>query len=316
MAKTSTTTLTGLVQTAYSKAVEFSFQPQLYFAQFAQYKQWSINDGDPMPGNTVTFTIFNNLTAATGALSETTDPTAETLGKTQVDVSLAEYGKLVTTTTKLRTLSFANIDLSVGRVVGDNMGVSVDLIARAALDSQTGSDYIKYASASNATGVFDGAGYRLTAADVRYARNRLARGNVPKPDGQFYVAVAHPDTIHDLRAETGNGAWRTPKEYVDPVEIYNGEIGAFEGFRFVETTNAAVETDGASGTVDLYTNYFVGWQASGYAEGLPPAMGISGPFDAMQRLMNVYWYGLFGFGELRSEACYKLYTSSSVGANS
>jgi len=314
MAITDTGTLTGLVRTAYSKAVEFSFQPQLYFSQFAQTKRWDINQGDPMPGNVVTFTIFNALTEATGALTETADPTPETLGKTQKSVTLYEYGKLITTSRKLRTLSFANIDLAVGRVVGDNMGRSVDLIARGAFDSQTGSTYVLYASGTSATDIV--ASSTLAASDVRYARNRLARNNVPKIDGRFYVAIAHPDVIHDLRAETGSGAWRAPKEYVDPEEVYNGEIGEFEGFRFVETTNAALTSDGASGSVDLYTTYFVGFQAMAYAEGIPPAMGISGPFDAMQRLMHVYWYGLFGFGELRPEALFKVYSASSVGANS
>jgi N4-gp56 family major capsid protein len=168
----------------------------------------------------------------------------------------------------------------------------------------------------NATGVLNTTGCRLTAAQVRYARNRLARNNVLKPDGTYYIAVIHPDTAYDLRAETGSGAWRAPKEYTDPQNIYNGEIGEFEGFRFVETTNAALTSDGASGSVDLYTCYFLGYQAVGYAEGIAPAMDLSGPFDALQRLMNIYWYGLFGFGELRRESLFKLYCSSSVGANS
>jgi len=313
-ATTSTSSLTGLVQTAYSKAVEFAFQPNLYFAQFAQSKTWSIADRDPMPGDTVTFTIFSNLNAVTSALSETGDPTAETMGKTQKSVTLAEYGKRVTTTQKLRVLSFANIDLAAARVVGDNMGRSVDLIARAAFDSQTGSSYIKYASGSNATAVLSTS--TLTADLVRYAYNRLSRGNVIKPDGRYYVAVIHPDVAYDLRKETGAGAWRTPKEYADPADIYNGEIGEFEGFRFVETTNAKITSDGASGSVDLYTTYFFGYQACGYAEGIAPAMGISGPFDALQRLVNVYWYGLFGFGELRPESLFKIYSASSIGNNS
>lgn len=310
---TDTASLTGLVKTAYSKAVEFSFQPKLYFAQFAQMKRWDIDSKDPMPGNVVSFTIFNNLTAATGELSETGDPTAETMGKTQRNVTLKEYGKLVTTSRKLRTLSFANIDLSTGRVVGDNMGKSVDLIAREAFDAHTGSSYIRYASGVNATAVL--ATSTITAADVRYARNRLARNDVMHPDGKYYIAIIHPDVALDLRAETGSGAWRTPKEYADPDDIYNGEIGVFEGFRFIETTNAKLEADGASGAVDMYTTYFFGYQAVGYAEGIPPQMGMSGPFDALQRLMHVYWYGLFGFGELRRESLFKVFSASSVGAN-
>ena len=312
-AKSSTSTLTGLVQTAYSKAVEFAFQPQLFFAQFAQQKQWSIQERDPMPGDTVRFTIFSNLATSTSALSETGDPTAATMAKTGRDVTPAQTGTLLTSTSKLRTLSYANIDLSAAQVVGYNMGASVDLIARAAFDSHTGSAYVKYASGSAASSVL--ATSTITAADIRYARNRLARNNVMKPDGQFYTAVIHPDVAYDLRAETGAGSWRNPKEYVEPEEVYNGEIGEFEGFRFVETTNAKLETDGASGSVDLYTTYFMGYQAVGYAEGIAPAMGVSGPFDALQRLMNVYWYGLFGFGELRRESLFKFFSASSIGSN-
>lgn len=315
MAETTTTTLTGLVRTAYSRAVEFAFQPQLFFAQFAQSKRWSITDRDPMPGDVVSFTIFGDLAVATSALSETGDPTAATMSKTQVSVTMKEYGQRVTTTQKLRTLSFANIDMAAARVVGDSMGKSVDLIARASFDSSTAAAYIKYASGTTPKAVLNTANCRLQADDIRYAFNRLARNNVIKPDGRFYIAIVHPDTVHDLRAETGAGAWRTPREYVDPAEIYNGEIGEFEGFRFVVTTNARVLSDGASGTVDLYTNYFLGYQCVGFAEGVAPAMGTSGPFDALQRLVNVYWYGLMGFGPLRAASMFKFYCSSSVGAN-
>ena len=311
--KTDTGTLTGLVRTAYSKAVEFSFQPNLYFSQFAQSKTWGISDKDPMPGDAVVFTIFGNLTAATGTLGETADPTAEAMSKTQKTVTMYEYGKLVTTSRKLRTLSFANIDLSAARVVGDNMGKSVDLIARAAFDAVTSTTYCKYSSGTAASSVL--ATSKLTAALVRYAKNRLARENVIKPDGRYYVAIIHPDVAYDLRAETGAGSWRQPREYVDPDNIYNGEIGEFEGFRFIETTNAKVSDGGASGAVDLYSTYFLGYQAVGYAEGIAPAMGMSGPFDAMQRLMNVYWYGLMGFGALRNESLFKVFSASTIGAN-
>jgi N4-gp56 family major capsid protein len=268
-----------------------------------------------MPGDTIRFTIYGALTAATNALSETADPSRAPMTKTGKEVSLVEYGKLITTTQKLRTLSFANIDLDAGTLVGDNMGKSVDLIARAAFNAQTGAAYIEYGSGEvNPTGVSQDANHYLKGADIRYAFNRLERGDVPMMANGFYVSVLHPDVVKDLRDESGAGAWRVPREYVDPAEIYNGEFGAFEGFRFVVSNHASIITDGGTGTTDLYMSYFIGYQSVAYGEGLPPAMGISGPFDAMQRLMNVYWYGLFGFGELRPESLFKFYTSSSLGA--
>jgi len=145
----------------------------------------------------------------------------------------------------------------------------------------------------------------LRAEEVRYAFNRLQRNDVPALGAGFYAAVIHPDTAYDLKGETGNAAWRTPHSYVDPEEIYNGEIGEFEGFRFVVSSHASYLADGGSSAVDLYYNYFFGFQALAYAEGIPPSMRTSGPLDKMQRLMNVFWYGLFGFGELRPSSIRK-----------
>ncbi len=315
MAATTTSNLTGLVATAYDLAVEFAFTPNLHFAQLGENKKWTLSDA-PVAGDTIRFTIFGALTAATTALPESSDPAAKAMTSTGKEVTLVEQGKLVTTTQKLRVLSFANIDLSLARIIGDNMGLSVDLIARAAFDETMGAAYIRYTSGQAMASIIDSPGSRLRAVDVRYAKNRLSRSNVPKLDGGFYAAVEHPDCILDLRAETGSSSWRAPKEYVDPDEIYAGEIGEFEGFRHIESTNCLVSGAGGSGgLVDVYSNYYVGFQALGHAEGIAPGMGVSGPFDAFQRLKNVFWYGLFGYSELRPEALFKVFASSSVGTN-
>ncbi len=299
-------TLTGLVRTAYSAAVEFAFQPKLYFAQFGQPKKWSITDRDPMPGNVVTFTIFSDLSTSTGELSETGDPTRTTMGRTQKSVTLKEYGQLVTRSRKIQLLSFANIDMAAARVVGDSMGRSVDFIARAAFDAN--STYAKYASGSEAASMANTPGTRLTAADVRYAKNRLARENVIKADGQFYIAIVHPDCAHDLRAEVSaaGGTWRAPKEYVEPEDIYIGEVGEFEGFRFIETSQCQIRYDiGSQGATlggDIYTNYFFGYQAIGYAEGVAPSMGISGRFLRALHVSNDVANRSLSQGNLRAAA--------------
>jgi N4-gp56 family major capsid protein len=270
----------------------------------------------PVPGDAVKFTIFGSVTACSGALSETLDPAAVTMTKTQKTVTMYEYGKLITTTNKLRTTSFADIDLSAARIVGDNMGKSVDRIARAAFDANTASAYIFYTSGVHGTAVTKVANCYLQAADVRYAFNRLQRGDVPALDGGFYASVLHPDSAHDLRAETisTQGTWRLPREYVDPALIWNGEVGEFEGFRHVVTSQAKLLTDGGSASTDLYSSYFIGYQAAGFAEGIAPKMGTSGPFDALQRLINVFWYGMFGYGTLRNASQFTVFNASSLSA--
>ncbi len=315
MAITTTSNLTGLVKTAFDMAVLFAFQPHLRFAQLAEQKRWDLSEA-PVPGDQITFTVFGSLTAATHALPESSDPTEWPLTSTAKTVPLVEQGKIVTTTQRLRVVSFANIDLSVGKVVGDNMGVSVDLLARAAFDATMADAYVSYTSGAAMASIIDSPGSRLKSADVRYAANRLSRENVPFVDGETYAAVVHPDCILDLRSEVGSGSFRAPKEYVDPEDLYAGEIGRWESFRFVESMNCLVSGAGGSGgTVDVYSNYFIGFQAVGFADGISPHMIVAPPADAFQRLLRVSWFGLFGYGELRPEALHKVFSSSSVGIN-
>jgi N4-gp56 family major capsid protein len=307
--------LEDVVRAAYSKATELAFQPNLYFAQFAQEKRWDAKRGDPMPGDQVVFTIYNNLAAATSELSdEYSDVTRAPITDVQKTVSLKEYGNVVTVTNKLRATAFDNIDLTAGRVVGANMANSIDLIARAAFDAQTGGAYNSVKSGKDKEHLTDSD--TLAAADLRKMYNKLDRANVPKLDGGFYAAILHPDVVFDLRNETGTGTWRAPREYADSDEIYNGEIGEFEGFRIVSSTNAAIEADAGSGAVDVYASYFFGYQAVAYALGAAPALRITGPFDNLGRTLNFGWYALVGFGELRPDALHKFFSASSVGANS
>jgi N4-gp56 family major capsid protein len=309
--------LEDVVQTAYSKATELAFQPNLYFAQFAQGKKWDVRRGDPMPGDTVTFTIYNNLAPAVSELSdEYSDVTRVPITETQKSLALKEYGNVVTLTNKLRITAFDNIDLAAARVVGNNMGSSIDLIARAAYDERDDADYVTYAGGGDDPSDV-GATDIITAELVRKIYNKLERANVPKLEGGFYVAVLHPDVIFDLRNEgygedKNTGTWRAPREYVDPAQIFNGEVGEFEGFRIISTSNARIQTGAGEGGIDVYSSYFLGYQAIAYAEGVKPDIRITGPFDNLGRTLNVGWYALAGFGELRLEALHKLFSASSV----
>ena len=52
----------------------------------------------------------------------------------------------------------------------------------------------------------------LTASYVKRAYNKLDRAGIPGP----YIALAHPDVIFDLQAETGETAWTRVNNYADP----------------------------------------------------------------------------------------------------
>ncbi len=309
--------LEELVQTVYSRATELAFLPSIYFAQFAQQKKWDARRGDPMPGDQVVFTIYNLLDPVTDPLpDEYSDATRHPVTCVQKSITLQEFGNVVTYTNRLRATAFDNVDLAIARVVGANMAHSVDLIARASYDANTSADYVTYQGGGSALTDIT-SDDTITADTLRRVYAKLERANVPKYDGGFYIAIMHPDVIFDLRNEgyasnKQTGTWLAPREYCDPEQIYNGEVGAFEGFRIISTTLCRIQSNAGGDSCDVYTSYFLGYQAIGYAEGVKPQLRITGPFDNLGRTLNVGWYALIGFGELRPEALHKVFSASSL----
>ena len=243
---------------AYDRMAYFALRPELYFDQAADVQPTA----QSMPGSSVAFTIVNDLSIASSALTESNDVAVTSLSDSQVTLTLAEYGNAVLTTAKLRGTSFVDIDPVVANVVGYNAGVSLDTIARSALDSGTN---VMYASGLGATSLNSSVtarsgvatGTTLSSLDIRVARARLRSQNVPTFGG-YYVGYIHPDLVADLQGETISGSnvqgWRAPHVYSQPGEIWTGELGAFEGVRWIETPRAPVfQGAGASATAGTYT---------------------------------------------------------------
>lgn len=251
-----TTANTDLVQTAYEKLAYFALRPELYYDAVAEVKATDLTN----PGATIKFTIFNDLAAATTALSETTDVTPVTLDDSQITVSLLEYGNAVQTSAKLRAVAFMQVNPIIANVLGFNAGISIDSVARNT--AQAGTNYsfptlgvsknTTFVNAVDATGsqvrTNLGTANTITAAQVLRQVAALRGANVPTFNG-LYKAYIHPDVSYDLRQTTGTNGWADPHAYSDPSGIWNGVIGVFGGAQFMETPRAPLFADaGASGT--------------------------------------------------------------------
>ncbi len=311
-----TTASVGLDQVAYDKLAYFALRPELYFDTVADVQ--ATNETDP--GSSVVFTIVNDLAAATTPLSETVDVDAVALSDSNVTLTLAEYGNAVVTTKKLRATSFIPVNPIVANVVGFNAGVSIDTVARNILQAGTNVRYATGGATDPTSRVTVEADDKLTAHDVRHQRALLSAANVPRINGA-YVSYIHGDVALDLTEETGAASWRDPHTYSAPEAIWNGEIGMFEGFRFIETPRAPVFTDaGAGGTVDVYRTIFLGRQALAKAystaEDLGPFPKVDlGPvIDKLRRQQPVGWYWLGAYGIFRQAALRAVESASSIGS--
>ena len=308
-------------QTAFEKLAYFALRDEMYFDQFAEVSATNATN----PGATVTFTIFQDMAAATTELGEAEDVTPVALSDSQVSVTLKEYGNATVTTAKLRATSFLPVDPVAANAVGYNAGISVDTIARAA--AQAG-DNVIYASggATDATARTEiNTDDILHPNDIRKVVAQLRKANVPTIGGS-YVAMIHPDVSYDFRGNTDAAGWRTPANYVNPEGIYNGEVGMFEGVRFIESPRAplfsnASNNSGSSGTIDVYGTLVMGRQALakgislGGEYGAQPTIVYGTVTDLLQRFRPVGWKHFVGYAVFRQEALRRIESASSIGAN-
>jgi N4-gp56 family major capsid protein len=267
-----------------------------------------------MPGSSVVLQIHNDLAQATSALTETTDPDSVAIPSTSsVTVTLNEYGNAALVTRKLQLFSLADVDPAIANIVAFNMADSIDEVAQAAL---VGGSNIRYATGGASTPAARNeiaAEDIITAADIRFAVAKLRAGKAVPRKGSLFWCGIHPEVSHDLRAETGSGAWRLPHEYQSNAEIWAGEIGTFEGAYFVETPRMKQATDGAS-SARVFRTILAGQQALAEAVAEEPHTVIGPVTDKLMRFRPIGWYGVLGFARYREASLYRIESSSSINA--
>jgi N4-gp56 family major capsid protein len=255
------------------------------------------------------------MTKATTALSEQADPDSVAIGTpTAVTVTLNEYGNAVLTTRKLQLFSLADVDPAIANIVAFNMADSIDELVQTELRGGTNVIYASNASGTRATATTNVTGaHTLKAADIRLAIAKLRAGKAVARKGSLYWCAIHPEVSHDLRAETGSGAWRLPHEYQTNENIWAGEIGTFEGAYFIESPRMYNATDGGS-SARVFRTLLAGQQALAEAVAEEPHVVIGNVTDKLMRLRPIGWYGVLGFKRYREEALYRIESSSSINA--
>ena len=302
-------------QTAFDQIAYFALRSEMLFDAAADVQPVA----QSMPGSSVKFTIFSELADAVATLAETTDLTPTTMADSQVEVTLAEYGNTINTTAKLRGTSFLDVDAVAANLIGYNAGSSIDTVVANVLKAATNVIYGGGGSTTPTSNATVQAEDIIEANDVRIATAQL-RGSKAQTFNGMYMGFIHPDVSYDLRRETGAASWRDPHNYVDTAMIYNGEIGAFESVRFIETPRAPLDlTGGSASTVDLYQTIIMGRQSLAKAHSITDGNGaypkvVRGPVvDSLMRFNPVGWYWLGGYGIFRQAAIRVLNTSSSLG---
>lgn len=314
-AYTGTTAMANLNQTAYDREVEFALRSMPMFRAVADKRPAQ----QAMPGSSVVFELYQDLPTATTPLNELVDPDAVAMGNpTTVTVTLNEYGNAALVTRKLSLFSFTDVDPAIANILAYNQVDSIDELVQTVL--RGGTQVIRQnGDPASVNPTYNGgttAGVTtasiFSSKAVRLAVAKLRAQKVWPRKGSYYWSAIHPEVSHDLRAETGNAAWRDPHNYSAPGNIWGGEIGEYEGAYFIETPRAYSALDGAGGTTRVFRSYFAGQQALAEAVAEEPHTVIGPVVDKLMRYRPIGWYGVLGWNLYRQEALIRVETTSSI----
>ena len=270
MAYTDTSAISGLVQTAYDRYVEFALRSQPMIRAVADKKPVQ----QAMPGNSVVFSLYNDLSAATSTLTETTDPDAVALSNVDtVSVTLAEYGNAALVTRKLQLFSLSDVDPAVADIIAFNMADSLDVVAQNALRQGTN---VIYGGTRTSTATIT-ASDTVDSADIRKVVAKLRSNKAVPRSGSLYWVGIHPEVSHDLRAESGSIGWRDTHSHTDASlgNLFAGTIGTYEGAFFVENARMFSAKSGADQTALATTTVTVAGVSAQFTIGVASSAVIA-----------------------------------------
>lgn len=307
--------MTAEIKTYYSDYLIDNAVPELVHDQFGQKH--------PIPkngGKTIEFRKYSPFPKALNKLAEGVTPNGRKIELTTLTAEIGQYGDYVELSDVLLLTAIDNNLVQATELLGQQAGKTLDTVTREVLNGGTNVQYADGSVSARASLSQSNANHKLTVKAIKMAVRNLKVQNAGKINGA-YVAIIHPDCAYDL---TSDPLWRAPKEYADPKDLYEGEIGMLEGVRFVETTEAKVFAKGGASSADVYSTLVLGANAYGVTEveggglkHITKQLGSAGTADPLDQRATAGWKAIKTAERLVEAFMIRIETVSSfnVGAN-
>lgn len=196
---------------------------------------------------TIKFRRYNKLAAATTPLSEGVTPTGKTLTKTDITVTVSQYGDFIWITDVILDTHEDPILQESTDILGEQASDTYDILRAGVLKAGTNVVYTSGTARSSVNAVIDKATLRraeraLLRQEAKPITSFIQAGpkiaTVPIPP--CFVVVCHADLKYDLEAIAD---WVPVQKYPSTQGIFNGEIGSSGLFRFVIDNNVSSWAD-------------------------------------------------------------------------
>lgn len=285
-----TTTATGMaveMKTFYDRTLIENAEPELVHDQWAQTRDIPKNGG-----KTIEFRKYDQLPKALTPLTEGVTPEGQEMKVTKLEATVKQYGGFVALSDLLILTAIDNNIVEASELIGSQAGRTLDTISREVMNAGTNVQYAEGQVTSREEITSD---MKLTVKAVKMAVRFLKKQNAKRINGYFY-GIINPDCSFDL---TEDEKFVEVVKYKTPEKIYNGEIGAIEGVRFVETTEAKIFTGAGASGIDVYSTLILAANAyattkikGGGLETIIKQLGSAGTADPLDQRATVGWKAL------------------------
>lgn len=280
-----------------SNVLRMAVQPQVRYRQHCDAKDAmakGLNKGDTYHWN-----VYSDVATQGGSVAETATTPETNFTISQGSLSVTEYTNSVPYTGKLDNLSEQPIKEVIKKALKNDASKAFDIAARAqfdaalltAADTNTGTSITTTINGTCATTN----NVALKKAHVKLIVDFMKERDIPTFESGDYFCIARPSTFRALKDEL-----ESLHSYVDTGfrMIMNGEIGRYEGVRFIEQTNIA--NQGWTNSLSDVAHFF-GEDTVAEAIVIPEEIRGKIPTD-YGRSKGVAWYYLGGFGIVHTDA--------------
>lgn len=282
-----------------SDILRMAVQPQVRYRQHCDAKDGmkkGYNKGEKFHWN-----VYSDVATQGGSLDENEKMPETKFTITQGTLTVDEYGNSVPYTGKLDDLSLHPVREVIKKVLKNDASKTFDIAARAQFDASkltvgatTSTTAVTLEITGTSTVVNDVA---LGKGHVKAIVDLMKERNIPTFASGDYFSIARPTTYRTLKNDLEDVF-----KYVDGGFrlIMNGEIGRYEGVRFIEQTNIAASGNFATNSKSDDAHFF-GEDTVAEAIVCPEEMRGKIPGD-YGRDKGVAWYYLGGFGIVHTVA--------------
>jgi N4-gp56 family major capsid protein len=292
-------TIPHAVNNWYDRMLLERLLPLLIHDRFAQIRDIPRNNT-----NVIKFRRYNSLAANTTALTEGITPAGTSLSITDVSATVLQYGDYVTLSDYLQLTTLDPILLETAAVLGEQAGLSLDIITRDVINAGS---VVAYSGTSRTAREQVAAADVITSANIDTAVMTLKVANVKKltkmvnPDQGYatspvnacYIGITHPEIAKTIKAITG---FVPIEKYANQAGVMPGEFGTYGEVRFLETSNAKVWEGAGASSIDIYSTLIFGDNAYGVSrvsgaavENIVKVLGSAGTADPLNQRATSGW---------------------------